>query len=85
MITTSLAANKTEFRNYLEQLKVKSKRIFSPDEVEYLANNDGFEAVELKQENETDDEFLKLFSTSVQSSRATLTTTSWSISVLRNS
>lgn len=63
MITTNLAANKTEFRNYLEQLKVKNKRIFSPDEVEYLANNDGFEAVELKQENETDDEFLKLFST----------------------
>ena len=63
MITTTLATNKTEFRNYLEQLKVKNKRIFSPDEVEYMANNDGFEAVELKQENETDDEFLKLFST----------------------
>ena len=63
MITTVLATNKTEFHNYIEQLKVKGKRIFSPDEVEYLANCDGFEAVELKQEDETDEEFLTLFST----------------------
>ena len=33
MITTVLATNKTEFHNYIEQLKVKGKRIFSPDEV----------------------------------------------------
>ena len=51
MITTVLATNKTEFQKYIEQLKVKGKRIFSPDEVEYLANCDGFEAVELKQED----------------------------------
>ncbi|MBO4551237.1 MAG: hypothetical protein IKU02_06530 [Bacteroidaceae bacterium] len=63
MITSTLATNKTEFRKYLEQLKVKNKRIFSPDEVEYLADNDGFEAVELKQEDESDEEFLTLFST----------------------
>ena len=63
MITTTLATTKTEFRERLNNLKVKGKRIFSPDEVDYLANNDGFEAVELKQENETDEEFLTLFST----------------------
>ena len=63
MITTTLANNKTEFRTYIEQLKVKGKHIFSPDEVEYLADNDDFEAVELKQEDETDEEFLTLFST----------------------
>lgn len=63
MITTTQATNRTEFRNTLEQLKVKNKRIFSPDEVEYLADNDGFEAVEFKQEDETDEDFLTLFST----------------------
>ncbi len=63
MITTVLATNKTEFQKYTEQLKVKGKRIFSPDEVEYLVNCDEFEAVELKQEDETDEEFLTLFST----------------------
>lgn len=63
MITTVLASDKTEFQKYIEQLKVKGKRIFSPDEVEYLANCDDFEAVELKQEDETDEEFLTLFST----------------------
>ena len=63
MITTTLATNKTEFRTYIGQLKVKGKRIFNPDEVEYLADNDGFEAVELKQEDESDEEFLTLFST----------------------
>ena len=36
MITTVLATNKTEFQKYIEQLKVKGKRIFSPDEVEYI-------------------------------------------------
>ena len=63
MIVTKLATNRPEFRRYLEGLKVKGKRIFSQDEVEYLAENDGFEAVELKQEDESDDEFLSLFST----------------------
>ena len=63
MITTTLANNRTEFRRYLEQLKVKNKRIFSPDEVEYMSDNDGFEAVELKQEDESDEEFFTLFST----------------------
>ena len=63
MITATLATTKTEFHKYLEQLKVKGKRIFSPDEVEYLADNDGFEAVELKQEDESDEEFLTLSST----------------------
>ena len=63
MITTVLATNKTEFQKYIEQLKVKCKRIFNPDEVEYLADNDGFEAVELKQEDESDEEFITLFST----------------------
>ena len=63
MITTQLATNMTDFRKCLEQLKVKGKCIFSPDEVQYLAGCDAFEAVEFKQENETDEEFLTLFST----------------------
>ena len=64
MIITEHATNRSEFRNYIEKLKVNnSKRIFSPDEVEYLADNYSFEAVEFRQENETDEEFLRLFST----------------------
>ena len=63
MITTGLVANKADFRDYLGQLRVKNKRIFSPDEVKYLADCNNFEAVELKQEGETDEEFLRLFST----------------------
>ena len=61
MITTVLASDKTEFQKYIEQLKVKGKRIFSPDEVEYLANCDDFEAVELKQEDETDEDGSPLY------------------------
>lgn len=63
MITKNLASNRLEFRKYIEQLKVMNKRIFSPDEVEHLADNVGFEAVEFIQEDETDEEFLSLFST----------------------
>ena len=63
MITETLTTDKQEFREMLNSLNAKQKRIFSPDEVEYLANNEGFEAVELKQEDETDEEFLTLFST----------------------
>ncbi len=62
MITTKLVTNRTEFRRFLEKIKVENKRIFSPDEVAYLADTDGFEALEFKQEDETDEEFLSLFS-----------------------
>ena len=63
MIITQLTTDEADFRKVLEQLKVKNKRIFSPDEVNYLADCNYFEAVELKQEDETDEEFLRLFST----------------------
>ena len=64
MITTNHATNRVEFREYINQLKVNNqKRIFSPDEVNYLADCYDFEAVEFKQESETDEEFLQLFST----------------------
>jgi hypothetical protein len=63
MITTTLATTKTEFRERLNNLKVMEKRIFSQDEIDYLSNGINFECVELKQEDEDDDEFLKLFST----------------------
>ena len=63
MITTVLAKNnKEDFRNLLNKLKVMNRRIFSPDTVEYLLDYNGYEAVEFQQENETDDEFFKLFS-----------------------
>lgn len=63
MITTELTTNKQEFREMLSNLRVKQSSVFSPDEVDYLSSCDSFEYVELKQENEEDDEFLKLFST----------------------
>ena len=39
------------------------KCIFSQDEIDYLSNGIILECVELKQEDEDDDEFLRLFST----------------------
>lgn len=63
MITTILATNNSEFNGFLQQLRIENKSIFSPDEIEYLANNDAFEAMEFIQEDETDEEFLTLFST----------------------
>jgi len=63
MITTTLVTTNTEYNNFLQQLRIENKSIFSPDEVEYLANNDGFEAIEFIQEEETDEEFFTLFST----------------------
>lgn len=63
MKTTVLANNRQEFRERLNNLKVMEKRIFSQDEIDYLSNGINFECVELKQEDEDDDEFLKLFST----------------------
>ena len=62
MITTTLATTKAEFRERLNNLKVMGKSIFSQDEIDYLSNGINFECVELKQEDEDDDEFLKLFS-----------------------
>ena len=63
MITTTLATTKKEFRERLNDLKVMQKCIFSQDEIDYLSNGINLECVELKQEDEDDDEFLKLFST----------------------
>ena len=63
MKTTVLANNRQEFRERLNNLKVMGKSIFSQDEIDYLSNGINFECVELKQEDEDDDEFLKLFST----------------------
>ena len=63
MITTILTTKIPEFREMLSKLNVKQKRLFSPDEVDYLTNCDNFEYVEFIQEKECDDEFLKLFST----------------------
>ena len=63
MITTTLATTKEKFRERLNDLKVMQKCIFSQDEIDYLSNGINFECVELKQEDEDDDEFLKLFST----------------------
>lgn len=63
MITTRLTTKKSEFREMLSNLNAQQKRLFSPDEVDYLTNCDSFEYLEFKQEDEDDDEFLKLFST----------------------
>lgn len=62
MITETLTTDKQEFREMLNSLNARQKRIFSPDEVNYLVDCDSFEYLEFRQENETDDEFLKLFS-----------------------
>jgi len=63
MKTTVLANNKQEFREGLKNLKMMQKCIFSPDEVDYLTDCDNFEYVELIQEEESDEEFIRLFST----------------------
>lgn len=63
MKTTVLANNRQEFRERLNNLRVMGKSIFSQDEIDYLSNGINFECVELKQEDEDDDEFLKLFAT----------------------
>lgn len=63
MITTTLATNETEFRERLNSLKVMQRCIFSQDEIDYLSNGNSFECMEMKQEDEDDDEFLKMFST----------------------
>ena len=63
MIVTKLANNRPEFRKILSKIKVNDRRIFSPDEVDYHLDCNGYEAVEFTQEQEMDDEFLKLFST----------------------
>ena len=62
MITTEITTNKSEFLEMLNGLKVKGKHIFNPDEANYLADCTAHEAVDFKQENESDDEFLKQFS-----------------------
>ena len=63
MITTKAAADRDAFIEYLKSLKVRDKQIFNPDEVKYLADCYEFEAVEFKQEDESDEEFFNLFST----------------------
>ena len=63
MITTVMTTDKKEFREMLDKLNVMQKRVFSPDEVDYLTDCDGFEYLEFKQEDESDEELLKLFST----------------------
>ena len=63
MIITTLATTKMEFRERLNNLKVMEKCLFSQDEIDYLSNGIHFECVELKQEDEDDNEFLRLFST----------------------
>ena len=38
MIVTKLANNRPEFRKILSKIKVNDRRIFSPDEVDYLSD-----------------------------------------------
>ena len=41
MIVTKLANNRPEFRKILSKIKVNDRRIFSPDEVDYLLDCNG--------------------------------------------
>ena len=68
MITTVMTTDKKEFREMIDKLNVMQKRVFSPDEVDYLTDCDGFEYLEFKQEDESDEELLP-------NSRGTWTTT----------
>ena len=61
MITTRIT---TPFVKYLSSLKVYGRQLFSNDEILYLYDaNTAREVYDFKQEGETDDEFLRLFST----------------------
>ena len=51
MITTVMTTDKKEFREMIDKLNVMQKRVFSPDEVDYLTDCDGFEYLEFKQED----------------------------------
>ncbi len=59
MVITELAKNKKDFKMLLTDQRVLGKRVFSDDEAVYLSDCNYYEAVEFKQEDETENEFME--------------------------